>query len=226
MRLSIALLAGLFLVVISAVSDANIIFTPTLNGSSIAGANQNFSVRLALTGDNDFVRQFAFSATLSTAAGSPVVLVGNITSPDLVAFTFGSEFSHNTTAMGNPNGIIFSGTNPAGTGATFGPTEGVPFTRSRDINFTVARGGIDQTINITFAAATIPDPANPGLSGFVNGANAPVSTNFRTTSFAGGTITAVPEPTSIALLAMIGGIATCARIGTRKGFKKRSNLEA
>lgn len=227
MRLTTGILASLFLVASAAVSNANIIFTPTLISSSLTATTQSFSINLALTGANDIVNQFAFSATVSTASGPAIALTGPITSVNLVPTNFGLEFTHSINEAGTPNGIGFSGTNlpnPGG-GTIFGATEGSPYTRSRVINFTVNRGISNQTLNVAFAAATVPGGNGVNFTGVVRGDGTSVPANFNTTTFAGGTISAVPEPTSIALVAMVGGIVFAARRRTFKANKKQSELE-
>ncbi|HUP78103.1 MAG TPA: PEP-CTERM sorting domain-containing protein, partial [Pirellula sp.] len=84
--------------------------------------------------------------------------------------------------------------------------------------------GANRDILVTITPATITGTA---LTGFRDAAGAALPTNFGTgATLVGGTIIAVPEPTSIALVALVGGIGAGARLRTRKAKKKSVALEA
>ena len=83
--------------------------------------------------------------------------------------------------------------------------------------------GGNQAINVTFAAATVE-----GQTGFRNGNPGPeVAANYGTAISSGASIaaiTAVPEPTSIVLVSLIGGLAGGARLRSRYTKKLKSEV--
>lgn len=224
MKFTIAILASLLFVANTAVSNANIIFTPTISSTSIGGpvvnnqfTQQTFNMRLALSGNGaaatNQVNQFAFSVLIGQSS-TPINLVGAPPiSVQVTPFPFSTQFSSQAEfPTGANNGFVLFGLNQ--TVANGGPL--INFgdgstDRFRDFSFTLVRPSSVQALTFTFASAPIP---GAGLSGFSGGAVA----SFGTASIAGA-VTAVPEPTSLALIALIGGIVAGARLRTRKAKK-------
>ena len=236
MRLTQVILASLLFVANTAVSHATIIVTPVTAASTpgVGVTTQSFTMRLRMTSNaNDSVAQYAFNVALSTAAGpisysTPLALTGIPT-----GLGFGGEYSQTNTAVTGANSAFIEGQPGGGSPFTFtndslafnGAPPAVGYFRERELTFAVNRPlfGNDRDILVTITPATI---AGTALTSFRNAAGAALATNFGAgTTVVGGTISAVPEPTSIALVALIGGIAAGARLRTRKAKKKSVALE-
>ncbi len=234
MRLTVAIFASLLFVANTAVSYATVIVTPVTFSPTPAqfAPTQQFTMRLRMTSNaNDSVAQYAFNVALSTAAGpisysTPLALTDVIT-----GLGFGGEYSQTNTALTGASSLFMEGQPGGGSPFTFtndsllfnGPTPGVGYFRERELTFVVNRPAIGQPnrdILVNITPATITGTA---LTGFRNAAGGALATNFGTgTTVVGGTITAVPEPTSIALVALVGGIAAGARLRARKSKRKSS----
>lgn len=225
MRITFAILSSLLLLANANVSTANIIFTPVVTSQPPAGPGftQQITVRLAMTGvggnaASNSVNSFGFSAALAPASAS--LLATNISWTEVGFGTFGTEFSSHTPlgtgSSGNP--VIFSGTitSPAGF-QNFSDIPDPVFThRYREISFTVNR---------LFSAVPLQFVFSSAAGGFVGPTGSTPIVNFTTANAVNAagqsfSISAVPEPTSIALVALVGGIAACARLRTRKANKK------
>ena len=237
MRLTVAIFASLLFVANTAVSYATIIVTPvTFSPTPALGATtQQFTMRLRMTSDaSDSVAQYAFNVALSTAAGpisysTPLALTGIAT-----GLGFGGEYSQTNTAITGANSAFLEGQPGGGSPFTFtsdslafnGAPPATPgYFRERELTFAVNRPllGSNRDILVTITPATITGTA---LNSFRNAAGAALPTNFGAgLTVVGGTIIAVPEPTSIALVALVGGIAAGARLRTRKTKKKSFALE-
>ena len=201
-------------------ATASITFSTIVTPGSVVGNQQSFSVKLGLAGTNDSVSSFGFTATLSTQSGPAISLVNvggfTITSPDVPNSPgFGSSFQQNTSASSTGNSITFTGIPGTGSFIFVNSTTD----QFRQIDFTVNILAT-QNLAVTLASAPTGDPAQPTANGFVNNVGANVSANFGT-PLAAGSITAVPEPTSIALLAFGGGFAFIARFRIRRTEKKK-----
>ena len=218
-------LIAIVLCVLSAkMADATILFTTvvTPGGSQLNTSPQSFSIKLGMLGNNsstDRVSSFSFTARLSLSAADLVSSGGNtIFTPDVINGppnqAWYAEFTHSPDANPplvdgvsgfNSNQISFSGTN--GNNVNFNETI---VDRFRTINFTT-RAGIDPQ-NITLS---IINPSFIGAAGQV-----PVTSNL---TLAGGSITAVPEPSSISLFVLGGVGGIYARWRTKK---KKINTES
>ena len=227
MRFTFAVLASLLFMANISVSNANIIFTPTVQSTSLGGplvfgtlfSQQTFNMRVALSGSGaaatNSVNQFAFSVTAGQSGGA-INIVGGATAFTVqpTPFPFSTQFASQAEfPAGTGNGFVLFGTNQ--TVANGGPL--INFgdgstDRFREFSFTVVRptDGVARDLTFTFAQAPIPGTA-PTLNGFTGGAVAPFGT-----AFVGGTVTAVPEPTSIALVALVGGLAAGTRLRNRR----------
>ena len=236
MRLTQVILASLLFVANTAVSHATIIVTPVTAASAVGVGvtTQSFTMRLRMTSNaSDSVAQYAFNVALSTAAGpisysTPLALTGLAT-----GLGFGGEYSQTNTAITGANSAFIEGQPGGGSPFTFAndslgfndapPARG--YFRERELTFAVNRPlfGDNRDILVTITPATITGTA---LNSFRNAAGAALATNFGAgTAVVGGTIIAVPEPTSIALVALVGGFAAGARLRTRKAKKKSVALE-
>ncbi len=180
-------------------ADASISFTTVVNPSSApSGSQQSFSIKLGLVGNSasDLVNSFSFTATLSLPTANLVNIGGfTITTPDVPKVAgFGLEFNL-LPFNGAPdnfsgftgNSISFSGAN----GASVKFNDGTD--RFQTINFTVAANTEPQDIRLI-----ITDPVFTGPSGSL-------SIDNTTLNLSGGSITAVPEPSSV-FLVVIGGV--------------------
>ena len=244
MRLTIAILASLLFVANTAVSHATIIVTPVTAASTpgVGVTTQSFTMRLRMTSNaSDSVAQYAFNVALSTAAG-PISFTNDTRTGTTGVFMtqiatglgFGGEFSQTNTATTGVNTAFIEGQPGGGSPFTFtndslafnGPTPASGYFRERELTFAVNRPlfGADRDILVNITPATIN--GSGGLTSFRNAAGGALATNFGTgTTVVGGTISAVPEPTSMALVALVGGIAAGARLRARKGKKKSVALE-
>ncbi len=220
------LLIAITLCVLSAkMADASILFSTvvTPNGPQSNESAQSFSVKLGLTGSSstlDRVATFRFTARLSLAVGDLVASGGNtIFTPDVPNNSdFFNEFKHSpqvdtiagTGVSGfNGNEITFSGIDGNNVNFTTTNTE-----RFRTINFTVKAGTAPQNITLSII--------NPIFTTTDNNA-APVANAATLNNLAAGSITAVPEPSSISLIVLGGVGGIYARWRTKK---KKINTES
>lgn len=208
--------AALFLFAVQAsLATASITFSTSVTPGAVVGNQQSFSIDLAMKGTADVVSSYGFTATLSTASGPALNLATvsgfTITSPDIGnGAGWGTEFTHNiNSSVATGNSITFTGI--PGSTPTFDGSAG----RFRQINFT-ANISATQNILVTMTSAA---------TGFVNGGTAVSVSNFDA-PLAAGSITAVPEPTSMALLAFGGGFALISRLRSRRTEKKNSNAKS
>ena len=244
MRFTVAIFASLLFVANTAVSYATIIVTPVTAASAVGVGvtTQSFTMRLRMTSNaNDSVAQYAFNVALSTAAGpisftndTRTSTTGVFLTPIATGLGFGGEFSQTNTATTGTNSAFIEGQPGGGSPFTFtsdslafngAPPAGTGYFRERELTFAVTRPlfGADRDILVTITPATITGTA---LTSFRNAAGGALATNFGAgTTVVGGTISAVPEPTSIVLVALVGGIAAGARLRTRKATKKSVALE-
>ena len=247
MRFTVAIFASLLFVANTAVSYATIIVTPVTAASAVGVGvtTQSFTMRLRMTGnatnEAPSVNQYAFNVALTTAAGAinftndtRTGTTGVFLTPIATGLGFGGEFSQTNTATTGANTAFIEGQPGGGSPFTFtsdslafngAPPAGTGYFRERELTFAVTRPlfGADRDILVTITPATITGTA---LTSFRNAAGGLLSTNFGAgTTVVGGTISAVPEPTSIALVALVGGIAAGARLRTRKAKKKSVALE-
>lgn len=214
MNRTVFLLTIMFCFANAADSNAAVISTSVRSNvlSGVGNLNQTLSIALVLSG-NEEVGQFAFTARVTRQSGNPLGLVPttSILSPNVTPANagFGQEFGHsiNGTSSGT-NLITFSGTLAPGLSPTSLSAAGGP--RERIIDFEIVRGVVNDNIQIEFAAATIPTTV---LDGFRSSLGAFVPVNqfapggalnaFGSPVTVAG-ITAVPEPSSIAMLAVAG----------------------
>lgn len=217
MRYTSAILGSFLLIASASLADAAIIFSTISTASTPAAGRQAFTVRVgmvsSLAGGNS-ANSYGFRVALSTTGG-PLSSFTTLTGPGVTGPSpWDTEFSHTNSGInGTFTSLDFVG--GLGPGSSFLAATGPRF---RDFSFSLVQGpdAIPFFVTVTGLAAT--------PTGFLNGA-ANVASNAGTI-FATGSVTAIPEPASIVLLASVGGLALCARFRNRKPRKKLENSAA
>lgn len=225
MKTSRLLIAIALCVLSTKMADASISFTTvvTPSGSQTNASAQSFSIKLGMIGSSsalDRVATFGFTARLSLGVGDLVASSGNtIFTPDVPnTINFFNEFKN------SPQVDTIAGTGVTGFSGneiTFAGIDGnnVDFTttnteRFRTINFTVQAGTAAQNITLSIITPTFTTTDNNA---------APVANAATVNNLAAGSITAVPEPSSISLIVLGGVGGIYARWRTKK---KKINTES
>ena len=216
MRYTSAILGSLLLIASASFAEAGVLFSTDTTPGAVASGRQAFTVRVNMVSDANVgnVTSYGFRVALSTIVG-PLNSFTTLTGPGVTGDSqWALDFTHTDPGInGTLTSLDFIG--GPGTGTNFLAATGPRF---RDFSFSLTQASIPFPFLVTVSGLA----ATP--TGFLNGA-ANVISNAGT-SFAAGTVTAVPEPASLALLASVGGLALCARFRNRKSRKKLENSAA
>ena len=246
MKITTAILAFLFVFTNVTTSNAAIIVTTSLiaNGPNLAASlTHNYIARATITtsgGNDNSSTSFGFRLTLSgTGVPGNISAILPIAPLDPGPAGFNAEFTHASTVVGG-NAVNFIGRNQGALVAFNNPPlNGTP-TRFLDYSFTVNRSS---AFVLTATAAAIPggyigDSTGYGANGsgtgfvtasagvFVAGA---IGTNVNGATFvvdpSSGSvgITAVPEPNSIAMLAVAGIFGVGVQVRRWKSKRKSAS---